>query len=43
MLACIEQKGENLVKNPLDSVTGTVCSGLVITIVLFAIVKATGN
>jgi hypothetical protein len=29
------------VKNPLDSLTGTVVAGLVITLVLYIIVKAT--
>ncbi len=30
-------------KNPLDSLVGTVTCGLIITIVLFAIVKMTGS
>jgi hypothetical protein len=38
----IEWRGTN-VKNPLDSLIGTVVSGLVITLVLAVIVKATGN
>jgi hypothetical protein len=36
------EREEKLVKNPLDSLTGTIVSGLVITIVLFVIVKMTG-
>jgi hypothetical protein len=42
MLGRIEREGTN-VKNPLDSLNGTVISGIIITIVLAVIVKATGN
>jgi hypothetical protein len=42
MLGCIERE-ETFVKNPLDSLEGTVISGLVITIVLYAIVKVAGG
>jgi hypothetical protein len=37
------EREENDVKNPLDSLMGTIVSGLIITIVLFAIVKAMGT
>jgi hypothetical protein len=36
------EREEKRVKNPLDSLTGTIISGLIITIVLFVIVKMTG-
>jgi hypothetical protein len=38
----IERERTN-VKNPLDSLMGTVVSGLVITLVLYIIVKAAGS
>jgi hypothetical protein len=42
MHACSHQaRGGKIVKNPLDSLTGTVVAGLVITLVLYIIVKAT--
>jgi hypothetical protein len=42
MLGRIGQEAKS-VKNPLDSLNGTVISGIIITIVLAVIVKATGN
>jgi len=35
-----QRKGEILMKNPLDSLWGTIISGLVLTVILYFVVKS---
>jgi hypothetical protein len=37
---CQRRKGESEMKNPLDSLWGTIISGLVLTVILYFVVKS---